>query len=72
MLITLGDKLCSYSPVKNWAARFRTGHLNTADENSGRPTQVPFPENMDDAIRSTVLKDKKISMRKIAETLAIS
>jgi hypothetical protein len=32
MWITLGDKNPYYSTVKNWLARFRTGHLSTKDE----------------------------------------
>jgi transposase len=41
MSVTLGDKCPSYSTVKNWDPRFRTGHLGTEDEErSGRPTQV--------------------------------
>jgi transposase len=61
----------SYSTVKNWVARFRTGHLSTEDEHSGRPNQVTVPENMD-AIYSMILDDRRISTKKIAETLAIS
>jgi transposase len=45
MSVTLGDRRPSYSTVKNWVARFRTGHLSTADEErSGRSTQVAIPE----------------------------
>jgi transposase len=67
----LGDKHPSYSTVKNWVARFRTGHLSTEDnEHSGRPTQVTIPENVD-AICSIILDDRRISIDKIAETLAI-
>jgi transposase len=56
MLVTLGDKRPSYSTVKNWVARFRTGHLSTEDEErSGRPTQVKIPEN--NAIHSMILDD---------------
>jgi hypothetical protein len=67
MSVTLGDKRPSYSAVKNWVARFRTGHLSTEDEElSGRPTQVTIPE----AIHSMILDDRRISAKKIAETLA--
>jgi transposase len=72
MLVTLGDKRPSYSTVKNWVARFRRGHLSTEDEErSGRPTRVTIPENVD-AIHSMILDDRRISTKKIAETLAIS
>jgi transposase len=44
MSVTLGDTHPSYSTDKNWVAMFRTGHLNTEDEErSGRPTQVTIP-----------------------------
>jgi hypothetical protein len=32
MLVTLVDKHPSHSTLKNWVARFRTGHLSTEDE----------------------------------------
>jgi transposase len=58
--------------VKNWFARFRTGHLSTeGKERSGRPTQVTVPENVD-AIHSIIMDDRQIFTQKIAETLAIS
>jgi transposase len=57
MLVTLGDMHPSCSVVKNWVARFRTGHLGTEDEErSGRKTQVTIPENMD-ALHSMILDD---------------
>jgi transposase len=74
MLVTLGDKSFSYSTVKNWVARFTTGHLRTKDEErSGRPTQVTIPGNVD-SIHSMILDDRKISAKNIliAQTLAIS
>jgi hypothetical protein len=72
MSVTLGDKLPSNSTDKNWVDRFRTGHLSTEDgEHSGRPTQMGIPENLD-AIHSTILDDRRISAKKITETLAIS
>jgi transposase len=41
MSVTLGDKHPSYSTLKNWVARFRTGHLSIEDkERCGGPTQV--------------------------------
>jgi transposase len=65
MSVTLGDKWPSYSTVKNWVARFRTGHLSTEDEElSGRPTQVTFPENME-AIHSMMLDDRRIFAKKM-------
>jgi transposase len=64
-LVTLGDKHPSYSTVKNWDARFRTGHLSTEDEeHSERPTQVTNPENVD-AIHSMILDNLRVSTKKI-------
>jgi hypothetical protein len=71
MSVTLVNKRPSYSTVKNWVARFRTGHLSTEDEGrSGRPTQVTIPENMD-TIHSMILDNQRISAKKISETLVI-
>jgi hypothetical protein len=56
MLVTLGDKHPSYSTVKKWVARFRTGHFSTEDECSGRQTQGTVPENMD-SLHSMILND---------------
>jgi transposase len=71
MPVTLGDKLPSYSTVKNWVGGFRTGHLSTEDkERSGKPTQVTIPENVD-GIYSMLLADQRISAKNIAETLVI-
>jgi transposase len=72
MSLTLGGMHPSYSTVKNFVARFRTGHLITEDEErSGKPTQVTVPENVD-AIHSMILDDGRIFAKKIAETLVIS
>jgi hypothetical protein len=71
MSVTLDDKGPSNTTVKNWVARFRAGHLNTEDEErSRRPTQITIPENVD-AIYSMILDNRRISAKKIAETLAI-
>jgi hypothetical protein len=46
--------------------------LSTEDEErSGRPTPVTIPQNVD-AIHSMILDDKRISAKKISETMAIS
>jgi transposase len=71
MSVTVGDKRPSYSTVKQWVDRFRAAHLSIEDERSGKPTQVTIPESVD-AIHSMILDDRRISGRKIAETLAIS
>jgi transposase len=70
--VTLRDKRPSYSTVKNWVAGFRTRHFSTeCEERSRRPTQVTIPENLD-AIHSMILNGRRISAKKIAETLTIS
>jgi hypothetical protein len=57
MSVTLGDKCPSNSTVKNWAVRFRIGHLSTeGEERSERPTQVTVLVN-EDAIHSMILDD---------------
>jgi histone-lysine N-methyltransferase SETMAR len=72
MSVTLGDKCPSYSTANNWVARFRAGHLSTKDEErSGRPTQVTIPENVD-TIHSMILDDRRVFLKKIAETLPTS
>jgi transposase len=71
MLVTSCGKRPSFSTVKNWVARFRTQHLRTEDEHSGRPTQVTVPGNVD-VIYSMILEDLRISDKKIAENLAMS
>jgi hypothetical protein len=63
MLVTLNDKHPSYSMVKNWVAGFRTRHLITEDERSGRPTEVTIPENAD-AIHSMILDSRRISAKR--------
>jgi hypothetical protein len=71
MSVTVGDKCPFYCTVKNWVARFRTGHWSTEDEeHSERPTQATIPEYVD-AIHSMVLDDRRVSTKNIAETLAI-
>jgi hypothetical protein len=67
-----GKKKKYYDMNLKLVARFRTGHLSTADEKrSGRPTQVTIPGYMD-VIHSMNLDDRRISTKMIAETLAIS
>jgi hypothetical protein len=54
MAVILGDKRPSYPTVKNLFGRFKTGHLSTEDERSGRPTHVTFPQKVD-ATHSMIL-----------------
>jgi hypothetical protein len=72
MLVALGGKLPSYSIVKNWVGGFRTGRLNTEEEEcSGGPTQGTVPENVDN-FHSKILDDRRISTKMIVPILAIS
>jgi hypothetical protein len=59
MSVTLGDKGPFYSTVKNWVARFRTGHLRTKVKNVLGAT----PENVD-ASHFMILDDRRISSAK--------
>jgi transposase len=57
MRIKLDNKRPSYSTVKNWVAKFRTGHLSAEEEKlSGSPNQATIPENVD-AIHSMILNN---------------
>jgi hypothetical protein len=67
MLVTLGEQSPCNSTVKNWVARFKTGHFSTKDEDHpGRPLVVTVPEN---AVYSMILTDQRISAKNIAETV---
>jgi hypothetical protein len=70
ILVALGDKYPFYSTVKNWVARFRTEHISTEDECLGRPSQVAIPEDVD-VMHSIIIDSRRISAKKIAETLTI-
>jgi transposase len=72
MSVILDDKRPSSCTVNNWVAEFKTGHLSTENkERSGRPTQMTIPENVD-VIHSMILQNRRIFIKKIAETLVIS
>jgi hypothetical protein len=58
MPIALDDMCPSYSTVKNWVARFRTGHLSKR-----RPTQETIPGNVY-AIHSMIQDNQRISAKK--------
>ena len=68
----LGDKCPSYSTVKTWISRFKTGHFTVEDEpRSGRPTTSTDPATSD-AVHELILEDRRISAKKIAQVLDIS
>jgi histone-lysine N-methyltransferase SETMAR len=69
---TLGEKCPSYSTVKTWISRFKTGHFTVEDEpRSGRPTTSTDPETCD-AVHELILEDRRISAKKIAQIVDIS
>ena len=68
----LKDDCPSYSTVKMWVSRFRTGHFEVTDEpRSGRPSSATTEEKAD-AVHVMILEDRRISANVIAETLGIS
>lgn len=72
MLKILKDECPSYSTVKTWVARFRTGHFDVADEpRSGRPTSATTEDKVD-AVHDLILEDRRISAKNVAETVGIS
>jgi len=72
MINTLGDTAPSYSKVKEWCASFKRGRTSTEDEHrSGWPCQVASQENVD-SVLGTVMQDRRITIRQIAETCDIS
>lgn len=72
MLQTLGDQCPSYSTVKNWVAKFKTGHFSTNDEeHPGRPRVVVVPEIVD-AVHKLIPENHRISAKAIADIMGIS
>jgi histone-lysine N-methyltransferase SETMAR len=69
---TLGENSPSYSTVKFWVARFKTGHFNVEDEpRSGRPTTASDAATSQ-AVHDLILEDRRISGKMIAQILGIS
>jgi len=69
---TLAEKCPSYSTVKTWTSRFKTGHFTVEDEpRSGRPLTSTDPATCD-AVHELILEDRRISAKKIAHILDIS
>jgi len=69
---TLGEHAPSYVTVKNWVAQFKPGDFSTCDApRPGRPKKFTTPEIIDE-IHVLILKDRRISVKSIAEQLGIS
>jgi len=72
MVDTLGDSAPSYATVKRWCADFKRGRRSTEDEERpGRPNEVATQRQID-AVLDTVMKDRRLTIRKIAEIHSIS
>ena len=65
-------RIFEYSNSLNWYAEFKRGRTSTDDaERSGRPKSAVVPENIKN-VHKIVLKDRKMKLREIADTLKIS
>jgi histone-lysine N-methyltransferase SETMAR len=67
-----GDLAPSKTTVKKWAAEFKRGRDSIEDDpRSGRPVEATTPENCV-AVERLVMKDRRLKVDQIAETLGIS
>lgn len=67
-----GDSAPGKSTIIDWYAEFKRGRTSTVDaERSGRPKSAVVPENIKN-VHKIVLKDRKMKLREIADTLKIS
>ena len=67
-----GNSAPGKSTIINWYAEFKRDHTNTDDaERSGRPKSAVDPENIT-KVHKIVLRDRKLKLYKIADTLTIS
>lgn len=72
MNITLGENSASYSMIKKWVSEFKKGRTSTSDaDRSGRPKDVTTPETVE-AIHNIILKDRRSTIRYVAEILKLS
>jgi transposase len=69
---TLGESASSFTTVKTWFAEFKRGRTSTHDApRSGRQKTAPS-EEMVHTIKKLVLKDRRLKLEEIAETVGIS
>ena len=67
-----GDSAPGKSTIIDWYAEFKRGRTSTDDtERSGRPKLAVVPENIKN-VHKIVLKDRKMKLRALADTLKIS
>ncbi|UYV78938.1 hypothetical protein LAZ67_17000346 [Cordylochernes scorpioides] len=71
MVDTLREESPSYSTVKKWVAAFKLGRISTEDEHRpGRPVESVTQENIN-KIHVLVMLDRRMTVRRIEETLGI-
>lgn len=69
---TLGESALSYDIVKRWCREFKCGRESCEDDHrSGRPKSAATPENVN-KVQELVMKDRRMTIRHLAETLKIS
>jgi histone-lysine N-methyltransferase SETMAR len=67
-----GDSSPSFSTIKKWAAEFKCGRTGLEDDSrEGRPKSATTPEIIEQ-VHDTVLDDRRMKVREIAETIGIS
>ena len=67
-----GDSAPGKSTIIDWYTEFKLGSTNTDDaECSGHPKSSVIPENIA-KVHKIVLRDRKLKLRQIADTLKIS
>lgn len=72
LLSTLGQNAPPYSTVAYWCAEFKRGRISCEDEaRSGRPTTSRTDFNVQQ-VDEIVQKDRRVTIRYIAETLKLS
>ena len=70
--ITLRDNASSYRTVKEWCAAFKQGRSSTKDDHPpGRQCEIATQQTVD-AVLDTVIQDRRMTVRQIANTHEIS
>jgi hypothetical protein len=67
-----GDFSLSFSTIKKWAAEFKRGRTSPeSNPREGRPKIATTPEIIQQ-MHDVILDDRRMNVRKIAETICIS
>jgi len=69
---TLGEHAPLYATVKNWVTQFKRGDFSTCDAPRPRRHKTVTTSKTIDKIHELILKDRRISVKPIAEQLDIS